>query len=511
MIKEEMAMSKDIRIFDTTLRDGEQSPGCSMYLNEKIEVAKQLEKLKVDVIEAGFAIASPGDLQSIKAIAECVKDSAICSLARAVKKDIDAAWESVQKANQPIIHTFIATSPVHMTYKLRMTPEEVLNQSIEMVKYAKHYTNEVEFSAEDACRSNRDFLVKIFTEVIKAGATTINIPDTVGYVLPEEMFDIVSYVMKNTTGIEKVCVSVHCHNDLGMAVANSLSAIRAGATQVECTINGLGERAGNAALEEVVMAIHTRKNLLDAVTRIDTQNIYRASRLIQTITGFQVTPNKAVVGANAFAHEAGIHQHGVLAERTTYEIMTPESIGIPQNSMVLGKHSGRHAFEERLVYLGYKLTNGELEQAFGRFKTLADKKKVVTDRDLEAIAGPGHEEAPGRYSLVNYGIQSGNQTSSTARIVLSDGTNQIEEVALGEGPIDAAFTAINKIVGRTFMLDNYALHSVTEGEDALGEAVVKIRQSDEEDSVTGRGLSTDVIEASIKAYLNGVNRYLSEV
>ncbi|MCX7615591.1 MAG: hypothetical protein N2Z65_07550 [Clostridiales bacterium] len=273
----------------------------------------------------------------------------------------------------------------------------------------------------------------------------------------------------------------------------------------------MGERAGNAALEEVVMAIHTRKNLLDAETRVDTQNIYRASRLIQTITGFQVTPNKAIVGANAFAHEAGIHQHGVLQERTTYEIMTPESIGIPQNSMVLGKHSGRHAFEERLIHLGYKLTNDELEQAFKQFKNLADKKKVVTDRDIEAIAGPGHEETPGRYSLINYGIHSGNQTSSTARIVLSDGTVEVEEVALGEGPIDAAFKAINKIVGKSFLLDNYALHSVTEGEDALGEAVVKIRQEDDEESVTGRGLSTDVIEASIKAYINGVNRYLSEV
>ncbi len=504
-------MSRKIRIFDTTLRDGEQSPGCSMYLNEKIEVAKQLEKLKVDVIEAGFAIASPGDLQSIRAIAEIVKDSVVCSLARTTREDIDAAWESVKGASQPMIHTFLATSPVHMKYKLRMTPEEVLAQSVEMVKYAKQYTNEVEFSAEDACRSDRDFLVKLFSEVIRAGATVINIPDTVGYVLPEEMQDIVSYIMNKTAGIEKVIVSVHCHNDLGMAVANSLSAVRAGATQIECTINGLGERAGNAALEEIVMALHTRKNLLDAETRIETKNIYRASRLIQTITGFQVTPNKAVVGANAFAHEAGIHQHGVLSERTTYEIMTPESIGIPENKMVLGKHSGRHAFEERLIYLGYKLTNGELNEAFESFKALADKKKVVTDRDLEALAGPGHKDAPGRYSLVNYAIQSGNQSSSVAHILLSDGEKELEEVALGEGPVDAAFKAINKIVGKSFQLDNYSLHSVTEGEDALGEAVVKIKQSDEEkESVTGRGLSTDVIEASIKAYLNGVNRYLAE-
>jgi len=303
-------------------------------------------------------------------------------------------------------------------------------------------------------------------------------------------------------GIDRVVISTHCHDDLGLAVANSLAGVRAGARK--------SERAGNAALEEIVMALHTRKNLFDAETRIETKNIYRISRLIQTITGFQVTPNKAVIGANAFAHEAGIHQHGVLQERSTYEIMTPESIGIPQNKMVLGKHSGRHAFEERLVYLGYKLTNGELEEAFDRFKKIADKKKVVTDRDLEAIAGPGHEETKGRYSLVNYGINSGNQTSSIARIVLSDGEHETEEVALGEGPVDAAFTAINKIVGANFLLDNFSLHSVTEGEDALGEAVVKIRHGEEEESITGRGLSTDVIEASIKAYINGVNRYFAE-
>ncbi len=499
-------MSRQIKIFDTTLRDGEQSPGCSMNLAEKLELATQLERLKVDVIEAGFAIASPGDLESIKAISHRVKDSVICSLARALPKDIDAAYESVKNANAPRIHTFLATSPVHMEYKLKMTPEQVVEKTAAMVAYAKKYLSDVEFSAEDACRSDPDFLVRVFEAAIANGATTINIPDTVGYITASEIYDLVSHIKRNVRGIEKVDISVHCHNDLGMGVANSLAAVRAGATQVECTINGIGERAGNASLEEVVMSIATRGQFFDAHTGVATDQIYRTSRLLQTIIGVQMPPNKAIVGANAFAHEAGIHQHGVLAERTTYEIMTPESVGIKQNLMVLGKHSGKHAFDSRLRELGFELTSDQLSQAFDQFKLVADKKKVITDRDLEAIGGGYTAEAdePGRYELVNFVINIGKTISSTANITLADGEDKLESVAFGDGPVDAAFKAIHEIAGTEFSLEDYSLRAVTEGEDALGEATVKLKYGDT--VATGRGVSTDVIEASIKAYINGVNK-----
>lgn len=500
-------MKKRIKIFDTTLRDGEQSPGCSMDLSEKLEMARQLEKLNVDVIEAGFAIASPGDMESIAAIAREMKNTVVCSLARALPKDIDAAYEAVKNAVAPRIHTFIATSPVHMQYKLRMTQEQVLERTAKMVAYAKKYLGDVEFSAEDACRSDLDFLVKVFETAIENGATTINIPDTVGYITPSEMFDIITYIKNNTMGIEKVDLSVHCHNDLGMAVANSLSAVRAGATQVECTINGIGERAGNASLEEIVMAIATRGGFLEAETRVETRQIYRTSKLLQSIIGIQVPPNKAIVGANAFAHEAGIHQHGVLAERSTYEIMTPESIGIPQNLMVLGKHSGKHAFETRLKDLGYDVTPERLNVLFEHFKMVADKKKVISDRDIEAIiGGRSMGEVPEHYTLDSFVINSGNIISATARITLKAGDEKLENVACGDGPVDAAFKAINMITGKDYKLEDYSLRAVTEGEDALGEAVVKISCCGE--TVTGRGVSTDVIEASIKAYLNGVNKCL---
>lgn len=501
-------MKSQIKIFDTTLRDGEQSPGCSMNLEEKLEIARQLEKLKVDVIEAGFPIASQGDLDSVKAVSREIRDSVVCALARALPKDIDAAFEAVRSAAAPRIHTFIATSPVHMQYKLRMTPEQVVENAAAMVAYAKKYVSDVEFSAEDACRSEPDFLVKVIQAAIDNGATVINIPDTVGYITPSEIFDLISYIRDNTRGIEKVELSVHCHDDLGMAVANSLSAVRAGVTQVECTINGIGERAGNASLEEVVMAIATRGSFLGAMTSVNTQQIYRASKLLQAITGIQMPPNKAIVGANAFAHESGIHQHGVLSERSTYEIMTPESVGIPKNLMVLGKHSGRHAFKTRLSELGYELSQEKLDQAFRMFKNLADKKKVVTDRDIEAIIG-GHsmEEKSEYYRLESFVINSSNTISSTALVSLFAGEQKLENVARGSGPIDSAFNAINLIVGKEFKLVDFSLRSVTEGKDALGEAIVKLRNGG--DIVTGRGVSTDIIEASIKAYINGVNKLLA--
>lgn len=500
-------MSKQIKIFDTTLRDGEQSPGCSMNLSEKLEVARVLDKLNVDVIEAGFAIASPGDFESVSAVAGLIKNSKVASLSRATQKDIEAAYNALKGAVSPRIHTFLATSPIHMQYKLKMTPDEVVEKAAAMVKYAKSLCADVEFSAEDACRSDKDFLVRIFNEVIKAGATVINVPDTVGYITAEEMTEYIRYITNHVTGIEKVDISVHCHNDLGMAVANSLAAIKAGASQVECTINGIGERAGNASLEEVVMSLKTREQYFDAVTNIDTKQIYKASRLITSITGVSVAPTKPIVGQNAFAHEAGIHQHGVLAERTTYEIMTPESIGIPQNKMVLGKHSGRHAFEDRLNELGFTLEKEMLDKTFEQFKILADKKKVVLDADLEALVENKALSLEEKYTFERFVINSGNTITATAIVSLGCEGKSIEKVAIGDGPVDAAFKAINKIVGGSeIALDDYAIHSVTSGEDAQGEAIVKLSRNGL--SVTGRGLSTDVMEASIRAYINGVNKLL---
>ena len=495
-----------IKFFDTTLRDGEQSPGCSMNLHEKLEVAAQLEKLNVDVIEAGFAIASAGDLEAIKAIASQVKGRSVASLSRALEKDIDAAWEAVRLAEAPRIHTFLATSPIHMEYKLRMSPEQVIERTAAMVAYAKKFCSDIEFSAEDASRSNWDFLVKVFDAAIKSGATVLNVPDTVGYTTPEEMYNLVFFLKNNVPNIDKVDISVHCHNDLGLAVANSLAAVRAGATQVECTINGIGERAGNAAIEEIVMGMSTRKDYYDLNYAINTSQIYRSSRLIQSITGVQVPPNKSVVGPNAFAHESGIHQHGVLANKTTYEIMTPESVGIPKNVMVLGKHSGRHAFDDRLSELGYNLNKPELEAAFIRFKTLADKKKIISDFDLEAIVSDEVHSSEDEIKLDSFVINSGNTISSTAIIKLNIKGKVIEKVSIGDGPINAAFKAINKVVGSDIKLEDFSLHSVTEGEDALGEAVVKLKKGNA--TATGRGLSNDIVEASIKAYLNGLNKLL---
>ena len=502
-------MAKPIKILDTTLRDGEQSPGCSMNLQEKLEVAKQLERLKVDVIEAGFAIASPGDFAAVKMVAENIKGCVVSSLARALPKDIDRAYEAVRYAEAPRIHTFIATSDIHMKYKLKATKEEVMEKAIEMVKYAKGYCNDVEFSAEDASRSELEFLYKVFEEVIKAGATVINIPDTVGYTTPDEFYKFIQNIRNNVTNIDKVDISVHCHNDLGLAVANTLAAARAGATQLECTINGLGERAGNAALEEIVMSLNTRRDIYDTVTRIDTTEIYPTSRLVSKITGMKIQRNKAIVGENAFAHESGIHQHGVLAHKSTYEIMTPESVGLTTNKLVLGKHSGSHAFEERLKSLGYHLEKDTLGKLFQEFKVLADKKKLVYDKDLEALVEAKTMLIKEIYKLNQFVINSGNTITSTATVRLTKKGEEIEEVATGHGPVDAAFKAIDRIIGNGFILEDYSLNSVTEGEDAQGEAIVKIKLEDH--TYNGRGVSTDVIEASIKAYINAINKMLNEL
>lgn len=502
--KGENNMQKQIKIFDTTLRDGEQSPGCSMNLPEKLEMARQLDRLGVDIIEAGFAIASPDDFRAVQAIAGVIEHAKVASLARALKKDIDRAYQAVKDAKHPVLHVFLATSDIHMEYKLRMTREQVLSQIEEMVSYAKSLCQDIEFSAEDASRSDREFLAKAFSVAVKAGATVINAPDTVGYATPQEMFDMIDYLAKHVEGVENVDISTHCHDDLGLAVANSLAAVKAGATQVECTLNGIGERAGNASLEEIVMGIKTRKDFYEMNCNIDTTQIYKSCKLLSSITGVPIAPNKAIVGANAFAHESGVHQHGMMTNRNTYEIMTPASVGIAQTTMVLGKHSGKHAFAERLDELGYDIQGEELEKAFQRFKEVADKKKTVTDRDIEALLTSQKTVVLPVYELGSFVVNAGTAISATATVCLKkDGENK-EAVATGSGPIDAAFSAMEQIVQSGAELETYSIQAVTEGEDALGEVVVRLRRDGH--TITGRGLSTDIIEASIKAYLNGVNK-----
>ena len=502
-------MASRIKIFDTTLRDGEQTPGVSLNIQEKLEIARQLVRLGVDVIEAGFAISSPGDFLAVKTVAENVKGVTIASLSRAVEKDIDRSWEAVCNAESPRIHTFIATSDIHMKYKLKMTEEEVLERAVAMVKYAKKYCSDVEFSAEDASRSRTGFLYRIVEEVIKAGATVVNIPDTVGYSSPEEFGLLIKGIRENVPGIEKADISVHCHNDLGLAVANSLAAMKNGATQLECTVNGLGERAGNASIEEMIMGINTRRDYYGDVThRIDTKQIYRTSKLVSSLSGINVQPNKAIVGANAFAHESGIHQHGVLSEKSTYEIMTPESIGLSQNRMVLGKLSGRHAFDERLKEMGYNLSPDEVSKAFERFKVLADKKKTVLDRDIEALVEEKVSEVAEVYKLNSYQINSGNKVIATATVSLSKNGVPVMEAATGDGPINAAFKAIERTVGFELELQDYSLKGVTEGADAQGEATVRVIKDNR--IFVGRGVSTDIIEASVKAYINAINRIIGE-
>ena len=498
-------MSEKVIIFDTTLRDGEQSPGASMNIEEKMQMARQLARLGVDVIEAGFPIASEGDFLAVKEIAQEIKGPIIAGLARTTKPDIDRAWEALKHAERFRIHTFIATSDIHVKYKLRKTREEVLEDAINAVKRARNYTDDVEFSPEDAGRSNLDFLCKVLEEVIKAGAVTINIPDTVGYTIPWEFGELIAQIRNRVPNIDKAVISVHCHNDLGLAVANSLSAIKNGARQVECTINGIGERAGNASLEEIVMAIKTRKDLFNYVhTGIKTEEIYRTSRLLTQLTGLIVQRNKAIVGENAFAHEAGIHQDGVLKEKLTYEIMTPESIGRSSNDLVLGKHSGRHAFRKRLEELGYQLSEEQLNEAFKRFKDLADKKKEIYEEDLQVIAGELSLTVPEAYSLEYLGTVGGTGIIPTATVKIRRGEQVVQHSGCGDGPVEAAYRAIDAITGIPGRLKEYSIRAVTKGKDAIGEALVVVDFDGQ--LISGKGSSTDIIEASAKAYLNAVNK-----
>lgn len=502
---------KQVKIFDTTLRDGEQSPGCSMNLQEKLEVARALEKLKVDVIEAGFAISSPGDFESVKSIAEAVHDCTVASLARLNIKDIDAAYNAVRGAADPRIHVFIATSPLHMQYKLKMTEEQVLEKTEKLVAYAKNYCSNIQFSAEDATRSEPAFLAKVVDTAIRAGATTINIPDTVGYTTPTEMHDLIAYLVANVENADKVDFAVHCHNDLGLGVANSLAGVLGGATQIECTINGLGERAGNASLEEVVMAMRTRPDIYPNMPRIDTKRLYNTSKLVYNIIGQTPALNKPIVGANAFAHESGIHQHGVLANRSTYEIMTPESVGITTNKIVLGKHSGKHAFDARLRELGYELSEEELADCFEKFKVLCDKKKTVSDADIRALVTHKKRIVENtKCALDRFYVHASNVLSatSTVRLKLANGTT-VEDAAVGNGPIDASYNAIRKLLNPpAHTLEKYSINAVSEGKDSLGEALVKIKLEDSDNLISGRGLSTDIVEASILAYLNAVEKII---
>ena len=500
---------KNIKIFDTTLRDGEQTPRVNLNAQEKLRIAKQLESLGVDVIEAGFAVASPGDFEAVRLIAENVKNSTVCSLSRAVKKDIETAAEALKNAAKPRIHTFIATSPIHREYKLKMTKEQILDRVKEMVTYAKSFVNDIEFSAEDATRTEKEFLMEVYEEAIKAGATTLNVPDTVGYRTPNEMYELIKYLKENVKGIENVDISVHCHDDLGLSVANSIASIQGGATQIECTINGLGERAGNTSLEEIVMILKTRKDLFEEYqTNIDSKQIYPASKLVSLLTGVSTQPNKAIVGANAFAHESGIHQHGVLANPETYEIMKPESVGRNTDSLVLGKLSGKHAFVQKLQSLGFDhVEDAQVEQLFAQFKTLADKKKYVLDEDIIALVAGDAAKIEGRIKLTHFEIsrQEGKKPKATVTIEL-DGEKLVKE-ALGDGPVDAAYNAVNLGVSDTFVLEEYKLEAITGDTDAQAQVVVVIEKNG--NRFIGRGQSTDVVEASIEAYINGINRLYS--
>lgn len=500
-------MSRLIRIFDTTLRDGEQAPGCSMDLREKLEVARQLERLRVDAIEAGFAVASPGDFEAVKRIASELKHSSVGSLARCVRGDIDAAWDAVKGGADPFIHVFISTSPLHMEYKLKKTPQQVLEQAVEAIRYARNKTSNIEFSCEDATRSERSFLKEMCEAAIDAGAQIVNIPDTVGYAVPNTIADLFAWLFRNVRNADKAIFSCHCHDDLGMAVANSLSALSAGASQVECSINGIGERAGNAALEEIVMAIHTRGDDLGMSTNIETTQLHRASSLVYGIVGMAAPINKAIVGANAFAHESGIHQHGMLANRETYEIMTPESVGLTKSKMILGKHSGRAAIFNRLKDLGYTVETEEADRLFEEFKVLADRKKEIDDYDLEALMQNRTLSNAGKYRLESFEMSTGNKSKSTSTVQLEVEGTLIEDVALGNGPVDAAYNAIDKLVDAPpHKLEDYQIRSVGDGEDALGEVVIKLSSGDH--LTTGRGLSVDVMESSILAYINGINKLI---
>ncbi|MDC7709141.1 2-isopropylmalate synthase [Vogesella indigofera] len=503
-------MGDRLYIFDTTLRDGEQSPGASMTKEEKIRIARQLERLGVDVIEAGFAAASPGDADAIHAIAEVIKESTVCSLARANERDIRAAGEAIKPAARGRIHTFIATSPIHMEKKLRMTPDEVVDAAVKAVKLAREYTDDVEFSAEDALRSDIDFLARIFGEVIKAGATTLNVPDTVGYAVPKITETFFRELIAKTPGGDKVVWSAHCHNDLGMAVANSLGAVLGGARQVECTINGLGERAGNAAMEEIVMAVRTRKDVFNVETRVDATQIVPASKLVSTITGYPVQPNKAIVGANAFAHESGIHQDGVLKHRETYEIMSAESVGWTANRLTLGKLSGRNAFRTKLTALGIVLDSEEaLNAAFARFKELADKKREIFDEDLHALVSDQLVTAEQEdYKFVSLKVATETGEAPQAQIVFVEHGNEQRAESTGSGPVDAAFKAIESVVKSEAELELYSVNAITKGTESQGEVTVRLAKDGR--IVNGQGSDTDIIVASAKAYLAALNKLHSK-
>ncbi len=497
-------MKDRVYIFDTTLRDGEQSPGASMNAAEKMRLAVQLEKLGVDILEAGFPAASKGDLDAVSQIAQKLEKIEIAALARTSKEDIDCAWEAIGHAAKPRIHTFIATSDIHMDYKLKMTRDEVVKTAVESVKYAKSFTDNVEFSAEDGSRSDRDFLCKVFEAAIEAGATTVNLPDTVGYAIPEEFSELVKYVLSHTPNIHKAILSVHCHNDLGLATANTLAAVNSGARQAEVTINGIGERAGNTSLEEVIMALHTRPNFLPLSTEIKTNLIYPTSRLVSMITGIIVQPNKAIVGANAFAHEAGIHQDGVLKNPMTYEIMKPETIGLNKNTLVLGKHSGRHALRSRLKELGYDLSDEELKLVFNKFKELADKKKHVVDEDLEVIVTEGILRTKDIFRLEYLNVTSGTTVLPMASVKLEINGRSVQGADYGNGPIDSAFNAIAKLTDTESELLRFSVSALTGGTDAQGEVTVRLRENGL--VALGKGADPDIIIASAKAYVNGLNR-----
>jgi 2-isopropylmalate synthase len=503
-----MTNKDKVIIFDTTLRDGEQAAGGTLNAPEKLEIAKQLERLNVDVIEAGFPISSPGDFEAVKLIAKEVRKPVICGLARANPEDIDRAWEAIKEATHPRIHVFLSSSDIHLGYQLKKSREEVLNTAAEMVKRAKKYTDDIEFSPMDASRTEPEYLHQILKAVIEAGATTVNIPDTVGYAMPDEFGRLIEGIMKKVPNIGKAVVSVHCHNDLGLAVANSLEAVRRGARQVECTVNGIGERAGNASMEEIVMGINTRQDFFHLTTQVNTKQIYQASRLVSELTGFVVQPNKAIVGANAFRHESGIHQDGVIKMPITYEIMNPKSVGIPSSSLVLGKLSGRHAFKEHLAELGYSLKEEDFNRAFNAFKELADKKKGVTDRDIESVIAEEQRTVSEVYHLDRVQISCGDRGIPTAAVSLIGPKGEVlSDAALGTGPVDAVYKAINRIVKVPNELTEFTVKSVTEGIDAIGEVLIRIES--EGITYTGRGADTDIIVASAKAYMNALNRLLA--
>ncbi len=495
-------------IFDTTLRDGEQSPGASMNLDEKIKIALLLEEMGVDVIEAGFPIASNGDFEAVREIAKLVKDSTVCGLSRAGRGDIDRAWEAVQHAERPRIHTFIATSPLHMKYKLQMEPEQVHQAVIDSVSHARNLCGDVEWSCEDSTRSAPDFLCRTVESAIKAGARTVNIPDTVGYTVPEEYAALIRMLFDRVPNIDKAVISVHCHNDLGLAVANSLAAIGAGARQVECTVNGLGERAGNASMEEIVMALRTRHDAMPFRTGVKTEYITRASRLVSAITGFVVQPNKAIVGANAFAHESGIHQDGMLKHAGTYEIMTPESVGLTKSALVMGKHSGRHAFKMKLRELGFDLGDNAVGDAFRRFKDLADRKKDVFDEDLIALVDDEIQRGHDRIQFVSLQVIAGSKGPQTAELELViDGAPHTAKTT-GNGPVDATFNAIKQMVPHSARLQLYQVHAVTEGTDAQAEVTVRLEEAGK--TVNGQGADPDTLVASARAYLHALNKLLTK-